>query len=95
MKDKTTEAAARAYDAAFAEHQFGTDPIGTFIAALEAEGMVIVPAEPTREMLDAGESASEDSHDESRDSYGTYSYWSDMNVANAVYRAMISVHRKE
>jgi len=63
-------------------------------AALNAvsvgDGYVLVPIEPTKEMAIAGELASEKSHDETTDSYSTYSFWDDTKVAYACYKAMIN-----
>lgn len=68
------------------EKGFALDAI---LSALSSQGYVVVPVEPTKEMLIEGETASELCHDETRDSNGSSAIWDDMRVASAVYRAMI------
>lgn len=58
--------------------------------ALEANGWAIVPCEPTREMIIAGETAAEDIIDWTQDSHHSYRTDEASDFPVPVYRAMIS-----
>lgn len=62
----------------------------TILTALEANGYAIVPCEPTREMIIAGETAAEDVIDWTQDSDCSYRTDEAYDFPLPVYRAMIS-----
>lgn len=69
---------------------FALASISAHLSALTAAGYAVVPREPTKAMLLAGETASENAHDGSMSTEGDWiDYWDDIEVANACYRAMI------
>jgi len=60
-------------------------------SALDAQdNMVMVPREPTKEMILAGETAVTDNIDESQDSYQSYHIFTEHVIAYAAYKAMIA-----
>lgn len=79
------------FDHARNEERHAADCIvDAFLAELSRSGMVVVPREPTRDMIVAGEVAVEDGIDETTDSYHTYKIIDNIKIANAVYAAMVS-----
>jgi hypothetical protein len=57
---------------------------------LDAAGFIIVPKEPTKEMILAGETAVENNCDETSDSYSSYTIVNDAGAAHDAYVAMIT-----
>lgn len=62
----------------------GGDGIPAFVKALKAEGMVIIPREPTEAMVDAASSG-----------YDSAGYGITDSDAASAYRAMITAHEDE
>jgi len=69
--------------------------IAAYKAHLEAEGMVVVPREPTRGMLEDGATAIEDCDEGSRGSYGWEPHWNFPRAAFEGWQAMIDHLRQQ
>lgn len=61
------------------------------IELLKGTGYIVVPINPTKEMLQAGYTAIEDNMDSTRDSYGTHLIEDPDLWASVAYRAMVDV----
>ncbi len=59
------------------------------ISALDAAGFVIAPKEPTKLMIEVGETAVENNCDETQDSYSIYTIVNHAGAARDAYLAMI------
>lgn len=65
------------------------DDVRTILAALRAAGYAVVPVQPTKEMILAGDTAQDDCTDMDRDSYGT-SWRVRSDAYLDIYRAMLA-----